>query len=230
MDIDKQRDAKRPKPSTSGDMTNNIATPTPKDNQQDGTGASISEDHPVTSQSTASEGAHAEATTGGPPSVIQGGDPHPVTLSRRAIKDQNVPTFRLARKLQKLNIRAKNHVNNLGSLLAAGRVPKGLTVRRFPINVPNPSVSFQLQWDRAHMELSQKLTNLLYQFWLKKEEETDFELQELNDSLKSKCTPEEHAHVMELLADSRNEYLIEINSRNAKKIRTPQPVAETEEA
>ncbi len=165
--------------------------------------------------------------SGGSTLTNQPGDPHPPTLSKRAIKDNNVPMFRLARKLQKLNLRAQNHVNNLGSLLEAGRVPKGLNVRRFPLNIPNPSVAFQLQWDKAHMELSQRLTRLLYEFWCKKLEESGQDLDELNKNLESKCTLDEHAHV-ELLASSRREYLNELNTRNAKKVPTQEPMEEGE--
>ena len=74
------------------------------------------------------------------------------------------------------------------------------------------------------MELSKKLTNLLYEFWKEKLEESAQDLVELNNNLKSKCTPDEHIHVLQLLEDSKQEYLKEINSRNAKKVQTMQLV------
>ena len=73
-----------------------------------------------------------------------------------------------------------------------------------------------------------KLTNLLYEFWTGKLEESTQDLLELNTTLKSKCTPDEHTHVMDLLADSKQEYINEINSRNAKKIQTTKKVASPE--
>ena len=63
-------------------------------------------------------------------------------------------------------------------------------------------------------------------FWSRKQEESDQDLQALNEMLKSKCTLDEHAHIVQLLADSRQEYLKEINERNAKKVRVPPTVEE----
>ena len=221
---EQERDKKRPRPSTSNekDPTRPAA---PNGNPTEVAGHSKIED-PATRAATIV--ASRDGESGGSIPTNPPGDPHLPTLSKRAIKDNNVPTFRLARKLQKLNLRAQNHVNNLGSLLEAGRVPKGLNVRRFPLNIPNPSVSFQLQWDKAHMELSQRLTRLLYEFWCNKLKESGQDLDELNRNLESKCTLDEHAHVVELLASSRKEYLNELNARNAKKVQIQEPMEEGE--
>ncbi len=146
------------------------------------------------------------------------------TSARPAIKQNNVPTFRMTRKLQKLQIRARNNLNNLERFINSGRIPKGLTVRRFPLNIPNPSVHFQLQWDQAHMELSMKLTKLLCEFWREKLEETELEVTKLTSQLESKCSISELSHVKEVLETAREEYLSEIRARNAKKVSTEKPM------
>ena len=87
-------------------------------------------------------------------------DPHQPTSGGTKISETNVPIFHMCRKLQKLSIRAYNHQSNLSKLIENKCVPKGLSVCRFPLNIPNPSVSFQIRWDAAHMELSTKLTKL----------------------------------------------------------------------
>ena len=101
------------------------------------------------------------------------------TSGCQTIKQHNVPTFCMTRKLQKLQIRARNNLNNLESFITAGWISKGLTVRRFPLNIPNASITFQLKWDQAHMDLSMKLTKLLHEFWHEKLEETELEVAKL---------------------------------------------------
>ncbi len=154
-------------------------------------------------------------------------DPQMTTSGRPTIKQHNVPTFRMTRKLQKLQIRARNNLNNLESFIDAGRIPKGLTVRRFPLNIPNPSISFQLRWDQAHMELSMKLTKLLHEFWREKLEETELEVGKLASELQNKCSVSELSHVNEVLQTAREEYLSEIRARNAQKVSTEKPMEQS---
>ncbi len=168
--------------------------------------------------------AAAPQSVGGPPPTNSSGDPQMATSARPAIKQNNVPTFRMTRKLQKLQIRARNNLNNLETFINNGRIPKGLTVRRFPLNIPNPSIQFQLQWDQAHMELSMKLTKLLCEFWREKLQETETEVTKLTSELESKCSISELTHVKEVLDTAREEYLTEIKERNAKKVSTEKPM------
>ena len=74
------------------------------------------------------------------------------------------------------------------------------------------------------MELSKKLTNLLFEFWTEKLQESEKDLATLHGTLKSKCTLEEHSHILNLLADSKQEYINKINARNAKKVRAMEPM------
>ncbi len=169
----------------------------------------------------------APQSAGGSLLAKQTDDPQMTTSGRPTIKQHNVPTFRMTRKLQKLQIRARNNLNNLESFINAGRIPKGLTVRRFPLNIPNPSVTFQVKWDQAHMELSMKLTKLLHEFWLEKLDETNTEVTKLASELENKCSITELSHVNEVLQTAREEYLSEIRARNAQKVSTEKPMEES---
>ena len=171
--------------------------------------------------------AAAPQTSGGPTIMNSSNDPQTTTSGRPTIKQNNVPTFRMTRKLQKLQIRARHNFNNLESFVNTGRIPKGLTVRRFPLNIPNPSISFQLQWDQAHMELSMKLTKLLHDFWREKLEETELEVTKLTSELESKCSVSELSHVNGVLQTVREEYLTEIRARNAQKVSTEKPMEQS---
>ena len=82
-----------------------------------------------------------ESMNGGSTSTIINGSNRTTTQ----ISEPNVATFRILRKLSKALTRANFNKDKLEKLVREGRLPKGLAVRRFPLNVPNPSLGLQLK-------------------------------------------------------------------------------------
>ena len=61
-----------------------------------------------------------------------------------SISEQNVPVFRLLRKIDKALIKAEHHSENLTLLLNTNKLPKGLSIRRIPLRLQDISIDTRL--------------------------------------------------------------------------------------
>ncbi len=110
---------------------------------------------------------------------------------KNQISENNVSTFRILRKLTKSALRAEHNKQKLENLVREGRLPKGLGVRRFPLNVPNPSLALQIRWDEAHTKLSKELTILMIEFWEERHHKVKKDIEELNLKLRTEASKAE---------------------------------------
>ena len=95
--------------------------------------------------------------------------------------------------------RANFNQTKLEKLVHEGQLPKGLGVRRFPLNVPNPSLGLQLRWDEAHTCLSRELTLLMIEYWEERNNKLQKDIKDLKKKLKEEATKEEIEHIAKLL-------------------------------
>ena len=146
------------------------------------------------------------------------------------ISDQNVSKFRILQKLTKGLTRAKYNKEKLEKLITAGKLPKGLGVRRFPLNVPSPSLKLQLRWDEAHTNLSRELTFLMIEYWEERKNKLLLDINEIEETLNAEATKEEVTHIQSLLKKYVEETEDELQRREErrKKIRETEQVAERE--
>ena len=84
------------------------------------------------------------------------------------ISKNNVPAFRILHKLSKHVVRAEHNVNKLVKLLEEKHLPKGLSPKRSPLNLPDMPIEIQLKWEKAHVELSRSFTEILREYWTKR--------------------------------------------------------------
>ena len=156
---------------------------------------------------------HARESSGGStPEIIQA-PRRPTPL----ITDKNVSTFRILRKLTKGATRSVFNKNKLENLIREGRLPKGLGVRRFPLNVPNVSLSLQIKWDEAHTRLSRELTLLMVEYWEEREYNLNKDIADLKRKLSNEATKEEFEHIEKLLRKYIEETEDELQRREEER-------------
>ncbi len=168
-----------------------------------------------------------EATGGSTPELNQA-PKRPTPL----ITDKNVSTFRILRKLTKGTTRAIFNKNKLENLVREGRLPKGLGVRRFPLNVPSASLALQIKWDEAHTRLSRELTLLMIEYWEEREYNLNKDIADLTRKLRNESTQEEFQHIEQLLHKYTEETEDELRRREEerkKKVRKESNLDEPEE-
>ena len=165
-----------------------------------------------------------------------GGSTHEViedtTKQTLVISDKNISTFRILRKITKGATRAQYNKQKLEKLVREGRLPKGLGVRRFPLNVPNVSLALQIRWDEAHTRLSRDLTLLMIDYWDEREQNLNKDIKDLNHKLRSEASKSEVEHIEQLLKKYTQETKDELQRREEerkKKIREENGVDEPEE-
>ncbi len=168
-----------------------------------------------------------DTTGGSTPDLIQAAK-KPTPL----ITEKNVSTFRILRKLTKGSTRATFNKCKLELLVREGRLPKGLGVRRFPLNVPSASLSLQIKWDEAHTRLSRELTMLMIEYWEEREHNLNKDITDLTRKLRTDATKEEFEHIEKLLHKYTEETEDELRRREEerkKKIRPEDVLGEPEE-
>ena len=144
------------------------------------------------------------------------------------IAETNVPTFRILRRITKHVTRAEYNAIKLQKLLDNKHLPKGLSPKRFPLNLPDTPIDIQLKWERAHVELSKSLTAILQEYWQKRYNSLSEDQEDLWTSLRDNCTREEFTHITSLINKTKDETIQRINDAEKKKADTTEEM-ETEE-
>ena len=120
-------------------------------------------------------------------------------IKQPRISEDNIPTFRILRKLAKSLIRAQYNHSTLDTSLQEKRLPKGLCPNKIPLKIPEVSTKTQIAWEHAHNNLNKQLTTILRDHW--KERITI--LQEDYDNtlitIQENSTPEELQHIKSLI-------------------------------
>ena len=107
-------------------------------------------------------------------------------------------------------------------------MPKGLSPKRFPLNLPDTPIDIQLKWEKAHVDLSKSLTEILHEYWSKRFITQTESLEQLWTALRETATEEEYTHITSLINKSKEETLQRIHDAEKKKIHSPEAM-ETEE-
>ena len=134
-----------------------------------------------------------------------------------------VPTFRLCRKLVKTSVKAKHTANKLDSLIKSGRTPRGLTPNRFPLQVPSPSATLQLQWDVAHVQLSKTLTCLLKDYWFGLAEKSTKQLHDLLAGMSTTTAADQLQRLKDILRKCQDDVERDLVLRSRPKPKGNQP-------
>ena len=148
--------------------------------------------------------------------------------NNQLIAETNVPTFRILRKLNKHIVRAEHNSAKLAKLLQDKHLPKGLSPKRFPLNLPDTPIDIQLKWERAHVQLSRTLTEILHEYWTNHNHTQKEIFENLWSSLREEATEEEQTHITSLLNKTKEETIQRIHDAEKKKIYNPEAM-ETEE-
>ena len=140
----------------------------------------------------------------------------------------NVPAFRILRKITKHATRAEHNTLKLGRLLTEKHLFKGLSPKRFPLNLPDTPIDIQLKWERAHVKLSRSLTEILVDYWTRRYQKTNQEWEDLWRTLEEQTTEEELKHIKDLIQKTKDETEQRIAEAEQKKVHTTEAM-ETEE-
>ena len=119
---------------------------------------------------------------------------HPVVL-----KADSLIYYRTLRKVQKGILRADHHLNIFQQHVENGTAPRGLQAN-ISTQIPEISTDFQLKWERAHLEFSSILTNILLEFWQTRKATLLTTKNELLNTLKQEAKEDQTEEIMDLLS------------------------------
>ena len=138
-----------------------------------------------------------------------------------SISEFNILRFRIVQKLERGYIKSVSNCEKLNKLIADNKLPKGLTPKRFPLNVSEPSLELHIRWDEAHVPLTKTLMLLTLQHWETRRERLKKDTQELRDII-SDTTPEaEKVYIFSLLDKYQEETRLKIKKNDEKISKTP---------
>ena len=104
-------------------------------------------------------------------------------------------------------VRSKHHDATLTRLISEHRIPKGLAIKRLPINLPDIPVDIKICWEDAHLEFSRSIMRILLSYWSTRTRKLQTEIAELRASFEPKCSEPEQQLIKHLitLAESQEE-------------------------
>ena len=108
--------------------------------------------------------------------------------------------YRTLRKIQKGLLKATHHLTIMNQHCERGTTPRGIQAN-ITTQLPDISPTFQLEWERAHLDFASTLTRLLSTYWLERKvqlTETETKTKLLNDIAKT-CKTEELTEITDLL-------------------------------
>ena len=134
------------------------------------------------------------------------------------IPPEIVPSFRIIRKQVKALTRANYNYDTLDNAIKEHRLPKGLSPSKIPLTVPDVSTKIQLAWEKAHVDLNQRLTDLLGTHWKNRKEDLAKEYKSTIKFIKDNSNDKVLGHIIELLSRYKLETVITLYDRTQKKM------------
>ena len=119
-----------------------------------------------------------------------------------AINNVFFPTFKLLRKINNKLITARHHKTFLTNLQENGQVPKGLQVKSAPTGAELDLTLYE-EWETAHIELANRLRDILIKHWTETELNLQTQLTVINRNLASKA-PEDHPSAQSRIKKNHN--------------------------
>jgi len=137
-----------------------------------------------------------------------------------AINNQFFPSFKLLRKLNNKLVTAKHHKTFLITLKENGQVPKGLQVKSAPTGAELDLYLYH-QWEEAHIELSNKLRDILIKHWITTEANLSNQITDITENLRSKAPPDQVSLIFNLIDKANSSKAEELATRRRRKRENP---------
>jgi hypothetical protein len=130
------------------------------------------------------------------------------------------PTFKNLRKLEVKVTNAQHHREFLNSLKEKNQVPKGLKVRSTVTTAELPPDLYE-EWELAHVELSNKLRDIMTQYWERIIIQTQRDIDDAYHRISVNATEEEIQLISELInkaTSSKREELLTKRQRKSRNL------------
>ena len=174
-----------------------------------------------TTQGAAADGAAASTST-----VAPAGEEE---KTGNRITEDNVPNFRILRKIAKSLTRAKYNQKTLEAAIKEKRLPKGLSPAKIPLKLPDVSIETQIAWEEAHTHLNKSLTLILQKHWEDRSMQLATDYEKTLAGIRGRSSPEELTYILKLINQYEVETTDTLNARTTKKIQKEKTVATEEE-
>ena len=141
------------------------------------------------------------------------------TTNNEAIHNKYFPTFKILRKLNNKLVTARHHKTFLTNLQERGQVPKGLQIKSAPTGAELDLQAYK-QWEEAHIELANKLRDILIAHWTKTEAYLSEQITQLTEDLQAESPAQQSTLILTLIEKANNSKALELQSRRRRKERT----------
>ena len=115
------------------------------------------------------------------------------------LTDNCLVYYRTLRKIQKGLLKASHHANIMTQHVERGTTPQGLQAN-VTTQIPEISTSFQMRWERAHLDFASVLTTLLKEYWSTRTAELITRKEELLSEATKTCKTNEMTEINLLLS------------------------------
>ena len=190
--------------------------------------ASVSSVHCDVTDTTVTPSTSTATLTDGDMDTTGPVDPKRNKITR--ISQDNVPSFRILRKVAKALTRATYNKETLETALREKRLPKGLSPSKIPLKIPDVSIKTQLAWESAHVELNKTLTNILKNHWEERCKLLAEDYEKTLKGIRNRSKPEEVQFILNLILQYQTETVTALDARTAKKIQAQKKMATKEKA
>jgi hypothetical protein len=126
------------------------------------------------------------------------------------------PIYKLLRRQNTKLVVAQHHRTFLEKLREQNQAPKGLKVKVATTTVELPRLLY-IKWETAHIELSNKLRDILWEYWTLQVQSHRNEIQDTIRELSSLCTQEELVIINSSIEKICKKKTEELTNRTNKK-------------
>lgn len=132
------------------------------------------------------------------------------------IRNSVFPIYKLLRRQNSRLVVAEHHMNFLLKLCENKQAPKGLKIKVTTTTVELPRDLF-VKWETAHVDLANRLRDLLCEYWTRLCEDLNKEIQQTIDELTSTCTQEELITINLLIEKASSKKKQELSTKRITK-------------
>ncbi len=98
------------------------------------------------------------------------------------------------------------------------RIPKGLSLKRLPLNLPDIPPEIKIRWEDTHLEFSRSLMKVLLSYWSNRTQQLTTETNQLREGLLEKCDDNESELIGHLLTLASTQEQLKLLDKNGKAI------------
>ena len=127
------------------------------------------------------------------------------------IQPKHQSRFNALTKLYTTRDQSQHHIDFLTTSIFAGRTPKGLK-KKITAQIPNPDITFMLDWEQAHIDFGMKLTETLQKFWTRHQSNIDTLINDISLHLETSAPTKEFKFIK-----TKAQEIADINNSNRIK-------------